>query len=342
MRIRKRSLTFIIVLAIVLFVIGAVVDWKAGNQIKRKVDSFSDANYLEPASETERSITASEPFSWLEVDLNATSKLQLFINFNGQMQYYKNESTLKNTFLLNDAGKYIVIFLNNSSDRIHYDYNLYLTTATTQTVHPFAWLVMPSYLSGEVALVAMLPVTFFDDVKKKWNKTATEVIVLSTIIGFVPIMTLVTGTSLPVVSPTSGSMRPTIYPGDLVIVGGATNSSLNIGDILIYDKMVTNLSDPIVEQSSYTIMHRIVGTIYQNGTLYYHTKGDYNPNADDWYVPQEGIQGKAILVIPYIGIVILMLSQLYVKILLIAIIVIVVIIWPNQKSKKPKLWVEKK
>jgi signal peptidase len=192
----------------------------------------------------------------------------------------------------------------------------------------------------------MLPVTFFDDVKKKWNKTATEVIVLSTIflfiIGFVPIMTLVTGTSLPVVSPTSGSMRPTIYPGDLVIVGGATNSSLNIGDILIYDKMVTNMSDPIVEQSSYTIMHRIVGTIYQNGTLYYHTKGDYNPNADDWYVPQEGIQGKAILVIPYIGIVILMLSQLYVKIFLIAIIVIVVIIWPNQKSKKPKLWVEKK
>ena len=73
--------------------------------------------------------------------------------------------------------------------------------------------------------------------------------------------------------------------GDVLVVIGVEEDDLKVGDVIVYD--IKGQSTPIV--------HRIVKL--ENNKIT--TKGDHNSNFDPW--KPEGIHGKAIFVIPYLG-----------------------------------------
>jgi signal peptidase len=104
----------------------------------------------------------------------------------------------------------------------------------------------------------------------------------------------------------SGSMEPTLYRGDVVLIQKANflgiqemqTSDLKTGDIVIYK--ATWYPEPVI--------HRIISTDKDtSGNTYYTTKGDNNPRQDPAPVYPDQIQAKVItigntpLVIPRVG-----------------------------------------
>jgi signal peptidase len=91
----------------------------------------------------------------------------------------------------------------------------------------------------------------------------------------------------------TGSMRPTVSPGSLVVVHRISDSSLKVGDVITYTNPSTMRG---------TITHRIVRIItLKQGAKAYITKGDANKTADP--LPAIGglIQGKMVARVPYAG-----------------------------------------
>lgn len=99
------------------------------------------------------------------------------------------------------------------------------------------------------------------------------------------VLTLVTGTPLPIVSVVSDSMEPILHRGDLLVVLNA--DSLRVGDVVIYQRSDTK----------FTIVHRVIG-ITDSG---YVTKGDNNPGPDPGVVKKEQIMGKVAFALPLLG-----------------------------------------
>ncbi|RJX48212.1 signal peptidase I [Halonotius pteroides] len=86
----------------------------------------------------------------------------------------------------------------------------------------------------------------------------------------------------------SGSMEPTLSPGDVVIVDAT--ATVGVGDIITYD---TGDQVPTT--------HRVIDE--RDGG--YQTKGDANENVDSGLVAFESVIGRTIITIPFVGYVIL-------------------------------------
>jgi signal peptidase I len=202
------------------------------------------------------------------------------------------------------------------------------------------------------------------DFKKLWGndyfKTALAIVLIVVIIGgFFIGMQLVLGASVPVRVVESGSMcvlfgsecdgwthvfDKTLHVGDIIVIQQVNPADLNANypnsDIIVYRN--PNGVTPIV--------HRIVGKQEINGTLYFKTKGDgngpirwpgvsndYDDIPDEKGVPQNLIEGKVILRIPWFGWITLFMRgnswALPVVIALIILIVIVEFVLPVIKGK---------
>ncbi|MFH0961720.1 MAG: signal peptidase I [archaeon] len=87
--------------------------------------------------------------------------------------------------------------------------------------------------------------------------------------------------------PISGGFRK----GDVIVVKGR-EKKYKIGDVIVFN----------VPNASYPIIHRVIGTSEDSlGKVYYRTKGDHNPSEDRWLIPHGEVKGKAIFVIPFLG-----------------------------------------
>jgi len=133
-------------------------------------------------------------------------------------------------------------------------------------------------------------------IRKKWDKYTEGWfgVVVYLFLGFViayglnVALGIVLRTETPVVAVFTGSMIPTFYPGDMMIVYGDKN--LKVGDVVVFD----------VPERQYPIIHRI-HEIRDSGII---TKGDNNPSTDEanWgVISLDKIYGKAILKIPILG-----------------------------------------
>ena len=144
----------------------------------------------------------------------------------------------------------------------------------------------------------------------------------------------------------------TLDAGDIIIIQGVNPKDLNTNypnsDIIVYQKPDELSSTPIV--------HRIVAVDNVNGTLYFQTKGDGNGqkwpsvptplmydsngiyNGNGKGVPQNLVEGKVILRIPYFGWVTLFLKEnswgLPLIIAFILLLVVVEIVIPILRDKK--------
>ena len=88
---------------------------------------------------------------------------------------------------------------------------------------------------------------------------------------------------------TSGSMRPTISPGDVAVTQAVPVSSLAVGDIIVFFPP-TSTTEPV--------MHRIVSLV--NGVI--KTRGDANNVNDPWQVTLTGTTAyRMVAVVPFMG-----------------------------------------
>ncbi|VVB94801.1 Peptidase S24-like protein [uncultured archaeon] len=86
---------------------------------------------------------------------------------------------------------------------------------------------------------------------------------------------------------TSGSMEPTFKKGDLVFMQDILLQP-KVGDIIIFPDPQKN----IVANKPVTVTHRIID---MKGDII-RTKGDNNPNADNWKINKKDVIGKAFVI----------------------------------------------
>src|ERR1035437_8990497 len=88
---------------------------------------------------------------------------------------------------------------------------------------------------------------------------------------------------------TSGSMRPTVSPGDVAVTETVPVSSLKLGDVIVFFPP-TSSTEPV--------MHRIVSLV--NGAI--KTRGDANSVDDPWQVTLTGATAyRMVAVVPFLG-----------------------------------------
>lgn len=147
-----------------------------------------------------------------------------------------------------------------------------------------------------------------------WKKEIKETIIY-VFVGLVLAYLINTGlgfaldTTRPVMAVVSGSMEPTFYRGDLVVVKGIYAEDIGVGDIIVYDNPYRGI--PVV--------HRIIEIEETEDGLEFYTKGD-NIKTNHLSDQQSGIappirprwiRGKVVLVIPKLGWLRVMLTEIY-------------------------------
>lgn len=84
------------------------------------------------------------------------------------------------------------------------------------------------------------------------------------------------------------SMEPTYHTGDLIITKDVPPSSLEVGDVIVF------------EQPGREVVHRIIKVRERNGVYRFVTLGDNN-NFRDPIVHQDDVRGKVVVHVPYLG-----------------------------------------
>jgi len=122
-------------------------------------------------------------------------------------------------------------------------------------------------------------------------------IIFGTIGGFYGISVLVLGTPMPYSVVMSGSMKPVLNEGDIIIISAreADPGEIVVGDIIVFWAKSWGASDPGVP-----IVHRVVNVQYISG-YWYTTEGDNNPGPDSWDTSHANVIGKVIQILPYLG-----------------------------------------
>jgi signal peptidase len=90
----------------------------------------------------------------------------------------------------------------------------------------------------------------------------------------------------------SGSMEPTISPGDVVINEQIEPWEAQVGDIVTF-------RDP--QETSKLLTHRVVRTKDTGSHIWFVTQGDANNTQEHWRVPAAGEVGRLVYIVPWVG-----------------------------------------
>lgn len=150
------------------------------------------------------------------------------------------------------------------------------------------------------------------------------------ILGIVAVSSLVVfqaglGSSIHLVAVPTGSMRPTIDPGYLVVIQGVSNpGQVHVGDIIEFHPSWFNGS----------VVHRVMAEERSSQGVAYTTKGDNNTSPDPVPVSYGGVTGKVVLVIPYLGFLVLSPPL---DVALVVVLFMSSLLGSSLKSPKPKI-----
>lgn len=192
-----------------------------------------------------------------------------------------------------------------------------------------------------------------ETLKKYWKNEYVQtgimiLVIVVVVFGFWYGTQMILNTQYPALAVASGSMcrvqrmhcdglshpfEPTLHVGDLIIVQGVPPEDITAdaypdGDIIVFHKGVE------------LIVHRAVAKEEREGKWYFQTQGDGNtaPDYPTPNVPEENVEGKVIMRIPWIGHIALFMrnsSGVYIIAILIIILVVVEFIIPMvSKGKK--------
>ena len=170
--------------------------------------------------------------------------------------------------------------------------------------------------------------------KGKKNTALSIIIILVIFLALFLIIETNLKLKVPIAYISSGSMEPTYMTGDLVIISDVNAEDLKIGDVIVF----RNPMDP-----NELILHRIVAIKKDNGNIYFLTKGDNpqtNPRIDPWgWVPENYIYGKLVFRVPIIGYLLIITSNLFLRVFfafIIGILLLISVIFPENSGKENK------
>jgi signal peptidase I len=341
----RRALIGMVLIGVVLILIGffteVLVSYK---EVRLMIESTNTSNTYNFPPLSSKSITCnvSEPDSILRVGLLAASPMVVYVQLGEEVEYMWEGSDLKRNVILTSVGTWVVKIFNNStmSNSCTYTITVKEFQFQQEPTKPLVWLRTPLLVSGGFLISLSVPLQFYNKLKYLLvkNKKKIEVFIAVTLIGVFVFSYQIAGfvlqTSTPWSVATGVSMQPTIYEGDMVIVQGTAPENLVSDDIILFQKITETLGVENFQTMETPVLHRIVEAFKVGDHWYYMTQGDHNPTLDDWLVPDEGVMGKAVFIIPKIGFVLAWLGTFPAKIFLIALIVFVAFILPSVKPKK--------
>lgn len=119
--------------------------------------------------------------------------------------------------------------------------------------------------------------------ERQWKRTAKLVAKFALIIGVVAYVGLMSGLfKYHLLAIGSGSMEPSIYVGDIVLVEKTDRyGEIEEGDVLVY------------RHANVVMVHRLIESRESEGKYYFRTQGDANDSADAWTVEQGDVIGVA-------------------------------------------------
>ena len=119
---------------------------------------------------------------------------------------------------------------------------------------------------------------------------------------------------------TSGSMRPAVSRGDLLLI--KNSDDITVGDIITF-KPTTGQID--------SVTHRVVGIENGIGGISYLTKGDANTTTDVVPIPDERVIGVVVREIPKVGFIALALhNRVFVVLLVLALLLMELTVWMSR------------
>lgn len=122
----------------------------------------------------------------------------------------------------------------------------------------------------------------------KKSKIITLTAIVFLLIPLIYLIYSISNNSLFILTVLSGSMSPTMEPGDVVIVSKVNLGEIKEGDIITFK-----------EGNNY-ITHRVIEVKRENDIKFI-TKGDANKDPDQRTVNPEEVIGKVVFIIPKIG-----------------------------------------
>ncbi len=125
----------------------------------------------------------------------------------------------------------------------------------------------------------------------RWPLMAASWVAWGFFIGLVCAVTLPVLLGFKPMTVLTGSMRPLIQPGDMVVDQPIPATEIRVGDIVTY-------RDPT---GSRTITHRVRSISISDGQAHVVTKGDANNTVEKWQIPITGEVGRVVYTVPKIG-----------------------------------------
>jgi signal peptidase I len=125
----------------------------------------------------------------------------------------------------------------------------------------------------------------------RWPVMIASWIAWGFVIGLVAAVTVPVAFGLHPMTVLTGSMRPTIQPGDMVVDQSISPSQIRVGDIVTF-------RDP---HGTRTITHRVREVSISEGQARVTTRGDANDTVEKWQVPLTGTVGRVVYQVPKIG-----------------------------------------
>lgn len=122
------------------------------------------------------------------------------------------------------------------------------------------------------------------------NKYCIPLIVIPVFIFLTTIIILISGIfSHKMIAIGSDSMNPVYYRGDAIIYQKVEVNNIKKNDILVF------------ENNGSVITHRVINIIYEDGKIYFQTKGDNNEKKDDLLINETSVLGIVKYIVKYIG-----------------------------------------
>jgi len=125
----------------------------------------------------------------------------------------------------------------------------------------------------------------------RWPVMIASWIAWGFVIGLVVAVTVPAAFGLHPMTVLTGSMRPTIQPGDMVVDEPISPSQIRVGDIVTFRE----------PHGTRTITHRVRKISISEGQARVTTRGDANDTVEKWQVPVTGSVGRVVSQVPKIG-----------------------------------------
>lgn len=170
-----------------------------------------------------------------------------------------------------------------------YQYLLPLVPNPNEYLASLIKFLLPILLGYKLS--GFFKLTVDEEIERNYNKATMFSLIIPTIIVIILVYFTSGYFHYYAVAIASGSMEKVISKGDVVVIEKLEEKyeELEEGQVIAY------------KYNGVLVVHRIVRIIKQDGEYYVYTKGDANPNEDNYVVEQDTILGTVRFVVPYVG-----------------------------------------